>query len=422
MFSRTPSCSSPSTSLPTCASVCSTKPANTSISRRWKGRSASGMLSHDAIVSARGVSFASAGNPAEFLLPLEDPLAVLVPAVVELPFVLVSPLREDVVRAMDSTGCPIHQKWLIGREGLMPLDPGDPLVDHIFGQVVFLAMRRLDRVEIFVQPGLPLRRFAGEEAIEVVEPVAGGPAVKRAHRGGLVRGGVVPLPKRRGLVAVVVEHFGQGGGRLRNDAGVSVEVGRPLGNGPVTDPVMVPAGQEGGSGGGADRGRVKRVVADSRITQPGERRCVDLSAEGVRDAEAHVVDQHDEDVRCTRLESLGFLSPPHRGFLQRRAGHAGRRRRRERENGTIRCDRRGALLPRVFPRAQRSHDADQGKDRQRSSERRVVHWQSSHRGSRSSAISPSAARLLVRQAAVVDVEVGVEDRLALFAQGRSAGL
>ena len=61
MLSRTPSCSSPSTSLPTCASVCSAKPANTSISRRWNGRSASGMLSHDAIVSARGVNSAEAG-------------------------------------------------------------------------------------------------------------------------------------------------------------------------------------------------------------------------------------------------------------------------------------------------------------------------------------------------------------------------
>ena len=368
MLSRTPSRSSPSTSLPTCASVCSTKPANTSISRRWNGRSASGMLSHDAIVSARGVSFASAGIQPSSFWRWNTRSRYLSQPSSNLPFVLVGPLREDVVRTVGATGCPVHQERLVGREGLVPLDPGEPLVDHVFGQVVFLAVRRLDRVQVLVQPGFPLRRFAGEEAVEVVEPVAGGPAVKRAHRGGLVRGGVVPFPERRGFVAVVVEHFGQGGGGLRDNAGVAVEVGCPLGNGPVTDPVVVPAGQEGGSAGGADRGRVKRVVADSRVTQPREGRCVDLSAEGVRDTEAHVVDQHDEDVRCTRLESLGFLSPLHRGFLQRRAGHARRGDRREREDGTIRCGRWRALLsPNVY-RAQGHHKADQGKNLQRASE------------------------------------------------------
>ena len=257
----------------------------------------------------------------------------------------------------------------------MPLDPGEPLVDHVFGQVVFLAVRRFDRALVLVQPGLPLRRFAGEEAVEVVEPVAGGPAVKRAHRGGLVRGGVVPLPERRGFVAVVVEHLGHGGGRLRDDAGVSVEVGCPLGNGPVTDPVVVPAGQEGGSAGGTDRGRVKRVVADSRVTQPSEGRCVDLSAESVRDTEAHVVDQHDEDVRCTRLESLGFLSPLHRGFLQRRAGHARRGDQREREDGTSRFGRWRALLTPSFTRPQRSHDAEQRKNQRQASKWKRFHRQ-----------------------------------------------
>ena len=207
MLSRTPSCSSPSTSLPTWASVCSTKPANTSMSRRWNGRSASGMLSHDAIVSARGVSSAFGGNPAEFLLAGENPFAVLVPAVVELPFVLVGPFREDVVRAVGRAGRPVHQERLVGREGLVPLDPGEPLVDHVFGQVVFLAVRRLDRVQVLVQPRFPLRRFAGEEAVEVVEPVAGGPAVERSHRGRLVRRGVVPLAERRRFVAVVVQRL-----------------------------------------------------------------------------------------------------------------------------------------------------------------------------------------------------------------------
>ena len=199
----------------------------------------------------------------------EDALAIPVPAVVELAFVLVGPLREDVVRAVGAPGRPVHQERLVGREGLVPLDPGEALVDHVFGQVVFLAVRRLDRIEVLVQPRLPLRRLTGEEAVEVVEPVTGGPAVERAHRGGLVGGRVVPLAERRRLVAVVMEHLGQCRGRLGNDPGVAVEVGCSLGDRAVADAVMVAAGQQGGSGRRADRGGMERVVADSRVTQVG---------------------------------------------------------------------------------------------------------------------------------------------------------
>ena len=159
VLSRTPSCSSPSTSLPTCASVCSTNPANTSINRRWNGRSDSGMLSHEAGSCRARRQLRVGRNPAEFLLPLENTLAVLVPAVVELAFVLVGPLREDVVRAVACPGRPVHQERLVGRERLVPLDPGEPLVDHVFGQVVFLAVRRLDGVEVFVRAGVPTATF-----------------------------------------------------------------------------------------------------------------------------------------------------------------------------------------------------------------------------------------------------------------------
>ena len=203
----------------------------------------SGMLSQEAIDRRRGVSFVSGGNPAEFLLPLEDALAVLVPAVVELALVLVGPLLEDVVRAVGGARGPVHEERLVGRERLVPLQPGEGLVGHVLGEVILLAVRRLDRVGVLVEPGLPLRGFAGEEAVEVVEPVAGRPAVERPHRGGLVGRGVVPFAERRRLVAVVVQHLGDGGGGLRDDAGVAVEVGGPLGDGAVADAVVVAAGQ-----------------------------------------------------------------------------------------------------------------------------------------------------------------------------------
>ncbi len=108
------------------------------------------MLSHDASVSGRGVNFGVGWNPAELLLAGENAFAVVVPAVVELSFVLVRPFREDVVRTVDRARGPVHQERLVGREGLMALDPGNSLVDHIFGQMVFLAARRLDRIQVFI--------------------------------------------------------------------------------------------------------------------------------------------------------------------------------------------------------------------------------------------------------------------------------
>ena len=162
----------------------------------------------------------------------------------------------------------------------------------------FSLLRRLDRVLVLVQPRLPLRRLAGEEAVEVVEPVAGRPAVERAHRGGLVRGGVVPLPECRRLVAVMVQHLGDGGGRLRDDAGVAVEVGGPLGDRAVADAVVVPPGQQGRAGRRADRRGVERVVADPFGLQPCERRRVALAAERVRE-------RRSPRRRCSTIRTFG---------------------------------------------------------------------------------------------------------------------
>ena len=248
VLSRRPSCSSPSTSLPTWASVCSTNPANTSISRRWNGLSASGMLSHEAIDSARGVSFVSAGIQPSCFCRAKTRSRYLSQPSSNLPLYLSAHSLKDVVRAVDGARGPVHQERLVGRERLVPLQPRQGLIGHVFGQVILLAVRRFDRVEVLVQPGFPLRGFAGEEAVEVVEPVAGRPAVERAHRGGLIGGRVVPLAERRGLVPVVVQRLGDGGGGLRDDAGVAVEVGCPLGDGAVADPVMIAAGKQGRAG------------------------------------------------------------------------------------------------------------------------------------------------------------------------------
>ena len=97
VLSRRPSRSTSATTRPAWASTCSRKPAKTSISRHWKGRSASGMLSQPAMVAARGVSWRRR-DPALRLLPGEDAVPHGIPAIVEAAFVLVGPCLEDVLR------------------------------------------------------------------------------------------------------------------------------------------------------------------------------------------------------------------------------------------------------------------------------------------------------------------------------------
>ena len=63
----------------------------------------------------------------------------------------------------------------------MVTQPVDAVLREIFAQVVFLIVRRLDLVGILHQPRLPLRRLAGEEAVEVVEAMPGRPAIEWAH-------------------------------------------------------------------------------------------------------------------------------------------------------------------------------------------------------------------------------------------------
>ena len=144
------------------------------------------------------------GNPAEFLLALEGALAQRIPAIVELAFVLVGPFLEDVVRPVPGAGRPVHEERLVGRVRAMLAHPRDRLVRQVFAQMVFLVVRRLDRVEVLDQPRLPLRGFAGQEAVEVVEAdaLSGRPERERPHRRGLGRGRVVPLAEGGGLVSV----------------------------------------------------------------------------------------------------------------------------------------------------------------------------------------------------------------------------
>src|SRR5271167_451340 len=70
-------------------------------------------------------------NPAYVFLPLEDALAIGVPAGVELASIFVRPFLKNVMRSVRGAGRPIHQEWLVRRERAMFAEPPKRLVRHV---------------------------------------------------------------------------------------------------------------------------------------------------------------------------------------------------------------------------------------------------------------------------------------------------
>ena len=237
---------------------------------------------------------------------------------------------------MGRAGCPIHQKRTVRRKGLAVIDPCQRLFHHVFGEVILrIVVRWFYGVVILIKPRLPLRGLAGEETVEVIEAVTVRPAILGADVRGFRGGRVVPLAEGGGGVAVVLEHLGDGGGLLRHDSGEAVEGDRALGDGAGADTGVVASGQDGRAGRRADGGGVEGVVAKALIGELAQRGRVDLAAERVRDTEADVIEQHDEDIRRVLGQALRRRGPFHRGVLEARLHHALHRRPGKRQHGAV---------------------------------------------------------------------------------------
>ena len=170
--------------------------------------------------------------------------------------------------------------------------------------------------------------FAGDKTVEVVKAAAGRGTVVRAV-GNLLDRRVVILAECRRGVAVVAEHLGDGRRRLGDDAGVAVPVVGELGNLSESDPVVVPARHQGRAGRRAHGRRVKGVVRDPLVGQPGQGRRLDLAAEGARLAKPRIVEHDDQDVGRVFGKVPGLLAPLVHRLLHGRPDLAPHGRRRE---------------------------------------------------------------------------------------------
>ena len=134
--------------------MCSTNPAKTSI-KRAEGRSDSGMLSHAAMVSARGVSLLCR-NPAKFLLTCEVFSRSASQPSSNWPLYLSAHSLKIWCGPWAAPGAQYMKNGLSGQRRCW-LHPSIRLISQIFGKMITRIVRRLDGIEVFKESRLPLR-------------------------------------------------------------------------------------------------------------------------------------------------------------------------------------------------------------------------------------------------------------------------
>ena len=150
-------------------------------------------------------------NPALGLGVLEGTLAIGIPARIELALVFVRPFLHHLMRPVRSARRPVHQEGFVRRVGILLAQPLDGIGRDVVGEVVTLRLVIGHRRGVAGQGRLVLRSFTGQESVEILKAIAGRPVIEWPLGSDLLFRRVVPLAPGPGVVAVVLEHFGDGG-------------------------------------------------------------------------------------------------------------------------------------------------------------------------------------------------------------------
>jgi len=292
------------------------------------------------------------GNDANLLLPRESLLAQLVPALVEPALELGDPFLRRVMRRVRSAGRVVLQPRLLRRHRMQQANARDGLVSHVPVEEIVLVVRRLDRLRAFEQCRRPLIRVGADEAVEVFEAERGGPQVERSGLARLPIRHVVVLAVPRGVVAVLLQHLGERAGALRHERVVPRVAGGELHDRAGRVAVVIAAGEQRGARRRAQRSGVELRVAKSRLGYTVHRRRGNGSSERARGAEADVIGQDEQDVRCA-FGRAHRLREVRRGRPRRESDAPGKRRGERRQVGSGRRVGRAGLGIRRLRRCSR---------------------------------------------------------------------
>ena len=136
--------------------------------------------------------------------------------------------------------------------------------------MVMLAMLNLwlNRDVVPEQPRLVLRRFTGDETVEVIESQPCGVLVERTRGGQIGDRGNVPLAKCGAVIPMFRQNAWQGRCRARYLAHVTIKITGKLGNYARADALVIATGQQGCARRRAHRRCVEAVVRDAVLAQP----------------------------------------------------------------------------------------------------------------------------------------------------------
>ena len=263
-------------------------------------------------------------DDAQLLLLLEHLFSIRVPAVVELPLVLVGPLLRDVVRCVRGAGAEVHEERLVRRDLLGVGDEADRLVHEVFRQVVALVRassraRRRDCRRRALDSDL--MRVAAQEAVVALETASERPAVVGPGCGDLICRRQVPFPERERAVSMLEQHFGKEAVLERDVAVAAGIAGRSLGDARHRVRVMVASREDARARRRAERRRVHAVEEQAVRSQGVDVRRLDRAAVAAHLAEAGVVLHDEQDVGCAFFGAK-WLRPGRARHIERPADDA----------------------------------------------------------------------------------------------------
>ena len=169
------------------------------------------------------MSSQSCGITPSCFLARKGLFAQLVPALIELAFVLVGPLFRYVMRCMRCAGRKIHEERLIAREQSLLAYPRNRAIRHILHEVIALfgRLRRFHDFRALVNRGIPLIGLAGNETVEVFEARARRPAIEGPNGACFPHRHLMALAELRGGIAVEPKDFRQRRHRVRAHGAVA---------------------------------------------------------------------------------------------------------------------------------------------------------------------------------------------------------
>src|SRR5437773_8623377 len=116
-------------------------------------------------------------NDPHLLLPRDYLFSQLVPSLIKLAFVLVSPLFRNMMRRVTRACSKVNIEWLVRSKRLLCLYPVNCLVGHVDGKMVFRVVGRFNPCNTIENGRRPLIGLTTNKTVEFVKTGMRGPAV-----------------------------------------------------------------------------------------------------------------------------------------------------------------------------------------------------------------------------------------------------